>query len=408
MVQLKCNIMKDILPENLKILASRCPFPLYVVGGAVRDFLRGEKKTKPDWDICAPAECGKLKEIALSCGFSANGEYPLTASLKLKRGEDEYEFTSFRTDEYGRSGHAPSAIALTDDIVPDARRRDFTCNAVYYDICAGQFADPLGGMTAIAQKKLVACKPPDILFGEDGERILRLARFTGELGFSADGQTLAAARRCAHMLQPLSPARIWREISRMLICPDFGAAFGTLSDCGCFKYVFPSLFPHDKESIRRHICAVQHLPPDLRLAGLLMPLGGEGAKNEVSRYPLSKSEREKLRRLITCAAYDGGELPCFIAGCRDILPEVCVLAASAGREKEAQKWQREYDRLRRGGVPMELCELEVRGDELIACGVPAEKAGKTLELLLKACLEGRLENSRKELIEAALEACGKN
>ena len=205
-------IMRSVLPENLISLARVSPAPLYVVGGAVRDFAAGLSPSKRDWDICAPCSVSDMSRAAADCGFGISFSNAATGSLKLKRGDTVCEFTSFRTDVYGGKGHAPSAVKFTADIAADARRRDFTCNAVYYDICGWQFADPLGGLRDIAAGRLVPCAPADRLFAEDALRVLRLARFCGELGFDADDDCFAAAASAADGLRFLSPATVWREV----------------------------------------------------------------------------------------------------------------------------------------------------------------------------------------------------
>lgn len=147
----------------------------------MRDYIAGLVPAVRDWDICAPAPFSRVLECAQSLGFTLTAQYAATGSLKLTFGGVGYEFTSFRTDTYSGCGHAPEKVVFTDDICADARRRDFTCNAVYYDICAGQFVDSLGGIEHIRARKLVPCAPAVKLFSEDARRILRLARFAGNL-----------------------------------------------------------------------------------------------------------------------------------------------------------------------------------------------------------------------------------
>ena len=146
--------MQRIIPEKLLRLARSCPRPLYVVGGSVRDFLAGLTRETSDWDICSPMSTEELVSAAEACGLCAEAVYKNTGTVKLKGDGIDYEYTCFRSDKYVRGTHVPAEIFFTDDISLDAKRRDFTANAVYYDIAADKFLDPLGGRADIEQKRL--------------------------------------------------------------------------------------------------------------------------------------------------------------------------------------------------------------------------------------------------------------
>ena len=126
--------MIKTLPQNLIRLAEACPYPLYVVGGRVRDFLAGLEPDEVDTDICAPASADDFVARATQCGFTVTACYKNTGTVKIACGEDSFEFTCFRSDEYVRGEHVPVNIYFTQDINLDELRRDFKCNAVYYDI----------------------------------------------------------------------------------------------------------------------------------------------------------------------------------------------------------------------------------------------------------------------------------
>lgn len=185
--------MQRIIPEKLLRLARSCPRPLYVVGGSVRDFLAGLTRETSDWDICSPMSTEELVSAAEACGLCAEAVYKNTGTVKLKGDGIDYEYTCFRSDKYVRGTHVPAEIFFTEDISLDAKRRDFTANAVYYDIAADKFLDPLGGRADIEQKRLKTVDDAGKVFGEDGLRLMRLARQAGQLGFTPTG---GVYRRC--------------------------------------------------------------------------------------------------------------------------------------------------------------------------------------------------------------------
>ena len=206
--------MKLALSENLTALAKGCPFPLYVVGGFVRDALAGLDAA--DVDICAPADTDEFVKVAENCGAKINAVYKNTGTVKLKFGAEAYEFTCFRSDEYVRGAHRPVKTFFTDDMLLDARRRDFKCNAVYYDIGAECFCDPLGGIADIEQRRLTTVADADKVFGEDGLRLMRLARQSAQTGFAPDGECLSGAAKNAALISDVSAERIYAELNAIL------------------------------------------------------------------------------------------------------------------------------------------------------------------------------------------------
>src|SRR5574344_2456195 len=118
------------IPAELYALAKIFPSDLYAVGGFVRDSLLGYAAT--DVDLAGAASPEQVFAALKDSGFSVK-----TGSKKLFTliiiGAREYEYTSFRTDSYA-DGHRPVSSVLCNDIKTDASRRDFTVNAIYYDI----------------------------------------------------------------------------------------------------------------------------------------------------------------------------------------------------------------------------------------------------------------------------------
>lgn len=203
------------VPEKLNTLAQRAEFPLYVVGGAVRDALANLPSSQ-DWDICAPVSAERFSALAEECGLTVNGAYKNTGTVNLTDGKVKMEFTSFRTDKYRRGEHAPASIEFTTDIRTDALRRDFKCNAVYYDIRTGKIVDPLGGVKDIESRTISATRDADEVFSEDGLRLMRLARLAAQLGFAPDLACILGAKFNAALISKISAERILAELTLIL------------------------------------------------------------------------------------------------------------------------------------------------------------------------------------------------
>ena len=442
--------MIEILPEKLIELAHKCPFPLYVVGGTCREYLSSAFALKPDYDICAPAPPELFASLAEELGFEKCAAYKNTGTVKLRAGDDEYEFTSFRSDKYVRGRHAPVKIYFTDDIGLDARRRDFTCNAVYYDIKGEEFVDPLGGMEDIRRRAIRTVAPAEKVFGEDGLRLMRLARMCGSTGFRPDEECIDGARANCRLISDIAAERIYGELRHILHADGkYGVKYGqyaalcVLRDTGVLGVILPELALgdgmtqrqdfHSHDVLEHSLRCVMYAPDDIRLAALLHDVGKpyckiisgnyhgheeEGARIAAeicARLKVPKKLAEETLRLIALHMYDVGcnaresKIRRLIVSNRDIffkLAELKQADYSACRDDLSEapvitRWREIYGNMVAEGVPFSLKDLKVRGDELIAAGIPREKCAKVLARLLSECASLPQLNERNKLIITA-------
>ena len=205
--------MKTDFSPKLKELAEIFPVPLYAVGGYVRNALYMGVPSE-DVDLAAPILSEKAAEYVEKAGFTVLAHYPKTGTLLFKEGNERYEFTSFRTDEYSGGGHLPESTTFTQDILKDALRRDFKCNAIYCDVKTGEIVDPLGGINDVKNKVLNTVSLPETVFSHDGLRLMRLARFTGELGFTPTESVITGARAYADNVNDVAAERIYDELKK--------------------------------------------------------------------------------------------------------------------------------------------------------------------------------------------------
>ena len=443
--------MKDSLPQNLINLANACPYPLYIVGGRVRDFLAGLSAEKPDNDICAPASAEDFTVRAQRTGFTVDAVYKNTGTVKLRYGADEYEFTSFRSDEYVRGKHVPENVYFTNDISLDARRRDFRCNAVYYDISAGQFVDPLGGTEDIKAKKLETVADANKVFGEDGLRLMRLARIAAQTGFVSSEGCFCGAAKNAALLSDISPERVYAELDGILHADlKYGNSGGQydgleiLQKTGVLGYILPELSAgdgmkqppryHDHDVLDHSLRCVKYAHPIIRLAALLHDVGkpyrmqhfgnyhtheicgAEIARDICLRFRVSSKLTESVCKLVALHMYD---LDCaareskvrrFIIRNYGCLNELLLLKQadySACKDDlsvapSVEKINSIVTKMREDGAPFTLKELAVNGEDVIGAGVKKELTGKVLNRLLEDCAVGLVKNDRANLLNYAL------
>ena len=143
--------MKVYLNSGIIEFAKTLTKPLYVVGGAVRNYLIAKIKSD-DFDLAAGIPAEEFTVALENFGFQVLAEYKHTGTIVFSDGERKYEYTAFRSETYVGGEHTPRFTEFTEDIELDARRRDFKCNAVYYDIVKDEFIDPLNGIEDIKKQ----------------------------------------------------------------------------------------------------------------------------------------------------------------------------------------------------------------------------------------------------------------
>ncbi len=447
----RINNMKQILPAELIKLSEICPYPLYVVGGKTRDFLAGLNIEGGDTDICAPSSADDFLKRAQKMGFKAEAVYKKTGTVKIAGKEGDYEFASFRSDRYIRGEHTPSTAFFTDDILLDAKRRDFKCNAVYYDISAGQFVDPLGGTEDIKEKKITTADFPEKVFGEDGLRLMRLARIAAQTGFTPAEECLDAARKKCSLISDISAERIREELMLILSADAKYGLRGAqerglkiLEDIGVLNVILPEIAAgkgiaqradfHKYDVLEHTLRCVYYAPPEIRLAALLHDVGkpacfkkcgnfhghekvgGEIAINICRRLKMPKKISEETARLVETHMYDFRcdarecKIRRFIVDNYDIMDKILMIkqadysACKDDRDiaPSVKKIRAVMQKMEDEGAPFTLKQLNIKGDMLIKEGVPPEKVGKILAYLLYECAAGNLKNDENRLLAAAL------
>jgi poly(A) polymerase len=207
----------------------------YVVGGSVRDFLL-ERPSK-DHDIATSASPDELCELfpdAITVG-KAFGVIKIPVAEKHL-----LEIATFREDLSYVDHRHPSAVRFSGP-EEDARRRDFTINALFYDPKTARILDAVNGVADLKAGVIRAIGEPRERFREDALRLLRAARFATALGFEIEKDTAAAIRDRARLLSRVSAERVRDELTLMLTGTRPDEAIKLLSDLGLLKIVLPEI-----------------------------------------------------------------------------------------------------------------------------------------------------------------------
>ena len=203
--------------NDLLKLAKLFPEDLYVVGGYVRNCLL--KIESSDIDLCSNVDIDEISQILKDNGYKIKIKNSKYNSITISKGDKSYEFTSFRKDYYPDNGsHAPIRVERTNELMEDAKRRDFTINSIYYNITKDEIVDPYHGVVDANQKILRCIGSPEEVLKNDGERILRMVRIVGELNLKIDKKTLKHAHLMAKNVADISSTRKYNELEKILYC----------------------------------------------------------------------------------------------------------------------------------------------------------------------------------------------
>ena len=235
---------KNISKHALKVLTQlkESGYDAYLVGGCVRDLLL-ERHPK-DFDIATNAGPEEVKAIFRNCRLV--GRRFRLAHVHF--GREIIEVATFRAliapaDE--AQVKSPSGIILRDnvygDIEQDAWRRDFSINALYYNINDLSVVDYTGGLDDLHHKVLRIIGDPDLRYREDPVRMIRAIRFAAKLNFSIDQATAAPFSSCFELLLMVPPIRLYEEIIKCFLCGSAVKVLKLLRAYGFFQFLFPQI-----------------------------------------------------------------------------------------------------------------------------------------------------------------------
>ncbi len=274
---------------------------VFFVGGCVRDALLDQGGS--DVDLATPLPPDLVTERAEAAGFKAVPTGIEHGTVTVVVNGKGFEVTSFRRDVETDGRRA--VVTFSKDMAEDARRRDFTLNALYATP-EGQVIDPLGtGYQDCLKRRIRFIEDADRRIREDYLRILRFFRFHAtyadpDEGFEVDA--LDAISRNTNGLETLSAERTGAEMIKLLAAEDPSAAVAAMRQTGCLLRVLPG---SDDRFLAPTVAIASWLglPPDpmLRLAAL----GGEDVPD---RLRLSRNDARRLSDLVE-AGYSAQPLP---------------------------------------------------------------------------------------------------
>ncbi len=227
--------------DELGALFAAAGHELYLVGGSVRDALRGAPAAHtPDLDFATDAHPERVLEITRDW---ADGRWEVGiafGTVGLQRAGVRFEVTTYRSEAYDRSSRNPE-VRYGESLDEDLRRRDFTINAMAVSVPQHVFVDLFGGLADLGAKILRTPGSPEESFDDDPLRILRAARFVAGLGLTPDPALVTAMTSRAKRLSIVAVERIRDEFSKLVLAPDPAAGLALMTETGVADLVLPEL-----------------------------------------------------------------------------------------------------------------------------------------------------------------------
>lgn len=418
-------------------------FEAYAVGGCVRDSLLG--RVPDDWDITTSAKPQQVKAL-----FSRTVDTGIAhGTVTVLQGRSGYEVTTYRIDGAYEDGRHPRDVTFTASLAEDLKRRDFTVNAMAYNEEEG-LVDLFGGRADMERRALRCVGNPRERFGEDALRMMRAVRFSAQLDYAIEEDTMEAVRALSGTLSKISAERIRTELVKLLLS-GHPERFRTCYETGMTAVFLPEFDrmmetgqnnPHHCYSVGEHaLCALRRIRPDqaLRLAALLHDVGkpetesmdesgvnhfyGHAAKGAeltrkiMRRLKFDNDTADRVVRLVREHDRKIGLSPAQMrrtVNCvgEDLFPdlfdlkEADLLAQSDymrdEKREELMRLRALYEKVKEEGDCLSLKGLAVTGRDLIGIGAtPGPGLGALLQDLLGIVLENPSCNNRETLLEYA-------
>ena len=416
----------------------------YVVGGCVRDSIRGA--TPHDWDICTSAT---PEQVKASVGTDTIDTGLRHGTITVRMPDGNYEVTTFRVDGNYSDGRRPDSVSFTENIVEDLSRRDFTMNAIAYNDTEG-VVDPFGGVYDIHAGIIRCVGNPDERFKEDALRVMRALRFASTFGWRIDSETAHYAKLNAqNVTSNVSVERIYSELTK-IICGDY-AGDVMLEYPDIFCAIIPEFLPcygfnqnnkYHKYTVYDHIAnALNHAAGSdvfvkyaLFFHDIGKPMcytedenGGHFRGHNVTSYDTSRMVMSRLRfdsktldEVSTLVLHHDATIepePKVVRRWLNKIGEESFRrlieiriadiraqdpATSEERVAKARKLNSIADQVIAEDQCFSLRDMNLNGNDIIAIGVKeGRRIGHILNDLLSKVIDGEINNDHDELLDAA-------
>ena len=298
MTRIEAEWLMDPVAQRVCAILVEAGHAAWFVGGCVRNALLGAPVT--DLDIATDALPERVMHLAERAGLKSVPTGLAHGTVTIVADHKPFEITTFRRDVATDGRRA--TVAFSGDIAEDARRRDFTMNALYA-APDGEVCDPLGGLSDLRQRRIRFIDDPESRIREDYLRILRFFRFHAWYGdpmegLDADG--LAACAAHAVGIETLSRERVGQEMLKLLSAVDPAPALAGMEKSGVLHRVLPGATASPMAVMVHLEGQTGHDPDPIRRLALI---GGEEPED---RLRLSRAHQNALGALRSAISSGAG------------------------------------------------------------------------------------------------------
>ena len=380
----KCGEKMDILESGKAILKTieAASFEAFLVGGAVRDFVLGLDVQDVDITTSAtPDDITRLFPKAIPTGKAFG-------TMTLIKDGHTFEITTYREDGTYINHRKPESIKFSKDVEEDLKRRDFTINALLMN-ASGKVIDLLGGLNDLDAGLIRTIGDPAERFNEDALRLLRAFRFHAKLGFHIEEHTLNAIQKNGSLIQKVSIERIQSEAEKMLNYPVLIPTIQLMVD---------TKFADDLFNLKPGLEALLNYPELTKVERLYV------LSNHVdfaqAPWRLSKKTLKKLTHFKELyKALDTPHPRIFLQYDRELIYDVAHFLEKTEQPRKIKT----IEAIENALVIKQSKDLDVSGKELDTQFHFSDKSmiKKTLNVLIDAVLEGRVDNHKPSLLNYA-------
>ena len=434
----------------------------YIVGGCVRDILLDRDPN--DFDVTTNATPQQIIEVfeqtdrrvVYENNFGTVGI--INKDIEKNDVSYEIEITPYRTESGYSDNRRPDEVLFSDSIHEDVKRRDFTINAMAYDPISEILVDDFGGFTDIEKRVIKTVGNAKERFSEDALRIMRMVRFSAQLGFMGETETVTALKELAPTLANISQERIRDEFIKLIDAPFAKDGMELMRMYGLLEYTVPELLEgvhceqggiHSFDVWTHLVKSLEHgtaksYPLYVKLAALFHDIGkprtrrkanGRGSKewtfygHEVvganmthaimKRLKFPKDTIQKVVKLVRYHMFFSDPDAITLSAVRrmvknvgkdliwDLMDVRTCDRIGTGRPKEKPYRLRKYHAMIEEVLrdPISVAMLKINGDIMIGeMGLqPGKKMGWVLHALLEEVLDDPTLNTREYLEKRALE-----
>lgn len=407
--------MKIKVSENLtkfaKLVSKKAP--VYIVGGYVRNALLGIGNT--DIDLASKLTPDDLEKLLKDSAFKVVEKDRKLGTMIISCGDETWEHTTFRKEKYPKNGqHQPEEVQFVSDIKEDAKRRDFTINAMYYNILKDEIVDIYSGGYDLDRRILRCIETPDYVFENDGLRILRMIRLACELNFKIHRETFQVARRMAYRVNDIKGQRKDKELEAILMSSEkykisnkkaHLRGLKLINKLGLWHAIFLG-------ATRIRYDMVKKVEPQERFIGLIIDLINSLNPDCISYYlkeafgqnglGISKSRTDEIIQIVSAYfdALNGISNKKYFFTYFETFPVVAGFLQKKAKFKFL-KYNFFYNYIIKFKIPIQIKDLKITGKDIKEKypSIPPKKYSEILLKLLDKVFEGKLPNEKEELLK---------